>query len=89
VSDGLSKTLAFGEVATLGSVTDQGWCQNIASGTHGFSTKMRINSVLATSGQRSVSTITRNHPGGAGAVFADGAVRFFQGTIDFEIFNWL
>jgi hypothetical protein len=98
VTDGTSKTIAFGEVLPQNSQYFGMW----ATQAHAFATSYRINSNLRQvtvtaniptdgwpNGLIYNSGMASSHTGGAHAMMADGAVAFLSDNIDFKTFNYL
>jgi prepilin-type N-terminal cleavage/methylation domain-containing protein/prepilin-type processing-associated H-X9-DG protein len=93
ITDGLSKTLAFGEVLPL---TNTYWGL-YSTDMYAFVTQFRINSQLRVAGLPPgwSDSITYNsgmaseHANGGTVLFADGAVQYLDNGIDFAIFNYL
>jgi prepilin-type N-terminal cleavage/methylation domain-containing protein/prepilin-type processing-associated H-X9-DG protein len=93
ITDGMSKTLAFGEVLPL---TNEYWGL-YSTDMYAFVTQFRINSQLRKAGlppgwsdSMTYNTgMASEHANGGTALFADGAVRFLDNEIDFAIFNYL
>jgi prepilin-type processing-associated H-X9-DG protein len=93
ITDGLSETLAFGEVLPL---TNEYWGL-YSTDMYAFVTQFRINSQLRKAGlpPNNTDSMTFNtgmaseHANGGNSLFADGAVRYLDNGIDFAIFNYL
>ena len=93
IPDGMSKTLAFGEVLPL---TNTYWGL-YSTDMYAFVTQFRINSQLRKAGLPPgwSDSVTYNtgmaseHANGGTVLFADGAVRYLNDGIDFAIFNYL
>jgi len=93
IPDGMSKTLAFGEVLPL---TNTYWGL-YSTDMYGFVTQFRINSLLRKAGlppnwsdSSTYNTgMASEHASGGTVLFADGAVRYLDNGIDFAIFNYL
>ncbi len=98
VTDGTSKTIAFGEVLPQNNMYFGMW----ATQAHAFATSYRINSNLRQvtvtgniptdgwpNGLIHNSGMASSHSGGAHAMMADGAVAFLSDNIDFKTFNYL
>ena len=98
VTDGTSKTLAFGEVLPQNNQYFGMW----ATQAHAFATSYKINSnlrqITATgsiptdgwpNGLIYNSGMASAHPQGAHVSMADGAVAFLSDNIDFQTFNYL
>ena len=98
VTDGTSKTIAFGEVLPQNSMYFGMW----AIQAHAFATSYRINSTLRQitvtgniptdgwpNGLTYNSGMASAHPQGAHVGMADGAVAYLSDNIDFQTFNYL
>jgi len=98
VTDGTSKTIAFGEVLAHNSQYFGMW----ATQAHAFATSYKINSTLRQitvtanvptdgwpNGLMYNSGMASTHPQGAHVALADGAVAFLNDNIDFVTFNYL
>jgi len=98
ITDGTSKTLAFGEVLPQ----NNGYFGLFVVGLHAFPTNTKINStrrqITAGAafptdtwdvGPRRNGGMGSQHIGGAHASMIDGAVRFLSDNIDFATFNYL
>ena len=98
ITDGLSKTIAMGEVRPENNMYFGMW----AIQAHAFATAYRINSELRQitetsniptdgypKGLQYNGGMGSAHPGGAHAVMADGSVAFLNENINFETFNYL
>ena len=98
ITDGLSKTIAMGEVRPENNMYFGMW----AIQAHAFATSYRINSTLRQiTDTAAIPTdgfpkdlqynggMGSAHPGGAHVVMADGSVHFLNETINFETFNYL
>ena len=89
VADGLSKTLLLCE--RRGEMTHHGgvW----SSRKQGVTTALRINSPLMTFDTwddfEDNSGASSHHPGGAMFCFGDGATRFLDEAVDFDVYNFL
>ena len=98
VTDGTSKTIAFGEVLPQNSM----YLGMFAIQAHAFATSYRINSTLRQitvngniptdgwpNGLTYNSGMASAHPQGAHVGLADGAVAYLSDNIDFRTFNYL
>ncbi len=98
ITDGLSKTIAMGEVRPENNMYFGMW----AIQAHAFSTSYRINSTLRRitvtasiptdgypQGLQYNGGMASAHPSGAHVLMADGSVRYLDETINFETFNYL
>jgi len=98
VTDGTSKTIAFGEVLPQNNMYFGMW----AIQAHAFATSYKINSTLRQitvtgsiptdgypNGLQYNSGMASAHPQGAHVALADGAVAFLGDNIDFVTFNYL
>jgi prepilin-type N-terminal cleavage/methylation domain-containing protein/prepilin-type processing-associated H-X9-DG protein len=92
IPDGLSKTLAYGEVLPLRMI----YWGLYSTDIYAFATQFRINSQLRVGGlpgyQNSMTYnagMASEHASGGTVLFADGAVRYLLDNIEFEIFNYL
>jgi prepilin-type N-terminal cleavage/methylation domain-containing protein len=98
VTDGTSKTIAFGEVLPQNSM----YLGMFAIQAHAFATSYRINSTLRQitvtgniptdgwpNGLTYNSGMASRHPQGAHVGLADGAVAYLSDNINFQTFNYL
>jgi len=97
ITDGTSKTIAFGEVLPQNNE----YFGMFVAGLNAVPTAQKINTTrrqvsnnpIPTDGwdvgPRRNGSMASNHPGGAHAVMIDGAVLFLSDNIDFATFNYL